>query len=662
MKLKRLARALALAALAAGPADGAKAGDPEGSAAPHAVELKYREQREACADRNPLRNAYFGELHVHTGFSTDAYTFETRTTPDDAYAFAKGEPIPFAGGRRVSLERPLDFTAVTDHASFLGEGRLCTSEDSPVYDSEPCVYFRGEQSDESGPLGGMGRRLAAITGGGVGTPARSAALCGEDFERCLAAMDSVWKENQAAAERHYDRTAECRFTSFNGYEYTATPDYAKVHRNVIFRGEAVPERVVAWVDEPNVWELWRRLRSDCLDAGNGCDALTIPHNSNMSNGQMFALDYFGEPRDRQVAMAELRARLEPLIEIMQTKGDSECRNGMWKVLGDPDPLCDFEKWRLLEPAPEDCEKGTGRGGVIGEGCQSRVDFARYALVEGLREAGRIGVNPIKFGMTASTDVHNGNSGDTEEASFDGLLGISDATPGQRLMRGTSTALPPAAFNPGGLVGVWAEENSRDALFDAMKRRETFGTSGTRILPRLFGGWTLDPALCADPALLQKAYAQGVPMGSDLSAPPEGAAAPRFLVSALRDPGGAGIRSLPLQRIQIVKAWPGEDDAIHQAVFDVAGNPDNGAGVDPETCEPQGAGDDTLCAVWTDPDFDPDSHAVYYARVLENPSCRWSTLQCNQFSEEDRPESCAHPQVSRAIQERAWTSPIWFVPR
>ena len=661
MLAKLLGLGLSVSVLAAGVPERTEAADSDDSSAPHALSLTYREPREACADRNPMRNAYFGELHVHTGFSTDAYSFETRTTPDDAYAFAKGEPIPFAGGRKVSLERPLDFTAVTDHASFLGEGRLCTSPDSPVYASESCVYFRGEQPDEGGPLGGMGQRLAAITGGGIGTPARSAALCGEGFERCRAAMDSVWKENQAAAERHYDRSAECRFTTFNGYEYTATPDYAKVHRNVIFRGAAVPERVVAWVDEPNVWELWRKLRADCLEAGNGCDALTIPHNSNMSNGQMFALDYFDEPRAEQVAKAELRARLEPLIEIMQTKGDSECRNGMWKVFGDSDPQCDFEKWRLLDPAPTDCEKGTGQGGVTGAGCISRVDFARYALVEGLREAGRIGVNPIKFGMTASTDVHNGNSGDTEEASFDGLLGISDATPRQRLSSG-SPALPPAVFNPGGLVGVWAEENSRDALFDAMKRRETFGTSGTRILPRFFGGWSYASELCGDAALLEKAYADGVPMGADLSEPPASGAAPRFLVWALRDPGGERVDSLPLQRIQIVKAWPGADDAIHQAIFDVAGNPDNGAGVDPETCEPHGPGHDNLCAVWTDPEFDPQRQAVYYARVLENPSCRWSTRQCNALPEGDRPAGCTHPQVPKLIQERAWTSPIWFEPR
>ena len=433
MLAKLLGLGLSVSVLAAGVPERTEAADSDDSSAPHALSLTYREPREACADRNPMRNAYFGELHVHTGFSTDAYSFETRTTPDDAYAFAKGEPIPFAGGRKVSLERPLDFTAVTDHASFLGEGRLCTSPDSPVYASESCVYFRGEQPDEGGPLGGMGQRLAAITGGGIGTPARSAALCGEGFERCRAAMDSVWKENQAAAERHYDRSAECRFTTFNGYEYTATPDYAKVHRNVIFRGAAVPERVVAWVDEPNVWELWRKLRADCLEAGNGCDALTIPHNSNMSSGRMFALDYI-EPAAgaEQVEQGANCARgSSRWWRSCRPRATPSAATGCGRCSAIRDEQCDFEKIRgCSTPRRTDC-----RDGISGAGLSHRqpaacpgVDFVRYALVEGLREAGRIGVNPIKLGITASTDVHNGNPGDVEEASFDGLLRHPWTTP------------------------------------------------------------------------------------------------------------------------------------------------------------------------------------------------------------------------------------------
>ena len=277
---------------------------------------------------------------------------------------------------------------------------------------------------------------------------------------------------------------------------------------------------------------------------------------------------------------------------------------------------------------------------------------RYALVEGLREAERIGVNPYKLGITASTDTHNSSPGDVEETSFDGLLGVSDATPQQRLERKN--------FSPGGLIGVWAEENSRDALFDAMKRRETFGTSGPRILPRFFGGWSYPTDLCGDATFVEKADAGGVPMGADLAPKPDDAGAPVFVVSALRDPGGEGLRTNALQRLQVIKGWTGSDGQIHQRVFDVAGD---GAevSVDPASCEPAGRGQDSLCAVWSDPDFDPTKHAVYYARVLENPSCRWSALQCDALPASERPAACTDPSVPRVIQERAWTSPIWYTP-
>lgn len=614
-----------------------------------------------CLDRSATRNAYFGEFHVHTARSLDAYTFQTVGGPDDAYRFARGEPIEFAGGREVQLERPLDFSAVTDHASSMGELALCIDPDSPVYDSRICKVVRGSNPTETGEAFEASESpLNAVTGRGVGYPLRNAELCGDDFELCRQAMDSVWAEHQRAAERFLDRSERCLFTTFNGYEYTATPDFAKVHRNVIFRNEVVPDRVVAWVDEPSRWGLWETLDEECIEAGTGCDAVTIPHNSNMSNGQMFEIDYREEPLEIQVEKARLWQKLEPLVEIMQTKGSMECRNGLWQVLGGPDPQCDFEKWRAMDPAPDQCRGRTGAGAILGQGCQSRLDFVRYALVEGLREESRIGVNPIKLGNTASTDMHNANPGDTEETSYDGVLGADDQRPEQRLVRHMKE-LSPAAFNPGGLVGIWAEENRRDALFDSMKRRETFGTSGTRIEPRFFGGFGLGGDLCGAPDHLERAYAEGVPMGSDLPARPESDARPTFVVSATRDPGAPGLRSLPLQKIQIIKAWPGEGDAMHQEVHDVVGDFASTATVDVLTCEPQGTGHDTLCGAWTDEHFDPDQNAVYYARVLENPSCRWSTIQCNQLAASERPETCDDPLLPKTIQERAWTSPIWYSP-
>jgi len=618
-------------------------------------------ERPACRDRSPTRNAYFGELHVHTALSLDAYTFQTVGNADDAYRFARGEPILFAGDRRIQLERPLDFTAVTDHASTMGELRLCTDPDSPVYDHRICRILRNTEPVQDGDTFLKSESpMNIVTGGGVGVPLRNAELCGEDFELCRIAMDSVWAEHQRAAERFQDRSANCRFTTFNGYEYTATPDFAKVHRNVIFRNEVVPSRVISWVDEPSRWGLWERLDTECIEAGTGCDVLTIPHNSNMSNGQMFEIDYRDEPLEIQIEKARLWQKLEPLIEVMQTKGSMECRNGLWQVFGGPDPQCDFEKWRAIDPAPAACKGKSEAGAILGRGCQSRLDFARYALVEGLREQARIGVNPIKLGNIASTDMHNANPGDTEEGSFDGVLGANDQAPEQRLVRHMK-ALSPAAFNPGGLVGVWAEENTRDRLFDSMKRRETFGTSGTRIQPRFFGSWGFGTGLCGAHDFLERAYSEGVAMGADLPARPTPGAIPTFVVSAQRDPGAPNLRSLPLQKIQIIKAWPGVGDAMHQAIYDVAGDRESEASVDLATCEPRGVGHDALCGTWTDPDFDPDQHAVYYARVLENPSCRWSTIQCNQFDVANRPATCDDPLLPKTIQERAWTSPIWYSP-
>ena len=270
------------------------------------------------------------------------------------------------------------------------------------------------------------------------------------------------------------------------------------------------------------------------------------------------------------------------------------------------------------------------------------------------------MNPLKLGITASTDAHNANPGDVEEVSFDGFAGTVDDSPVLRLTEDI-LIVGVAGRNAGGLVGVWAEENTRDALFDSMRRRETFGTSGPRIRPRFFGGWSYPGDLCGSADLLDHAYADGVPMGGDLPPKPEGAEAPRFLVSALRDPGAEELPSYGLQRIQIVKGWPGPDGEIHQQVVDVAGSAGDATELDLETCEVVDPGHAALCAVWTDPEFDPGQSAVYYARVIERPSCRWSRLQCNALPEADRPPACADPDVPDAIQERAWTSPIWYAP-
>ncbi len=628
---------------------------------------------EPCADHTPARAAFFGELHVHTRLSFDAYSWDVRPGPDEAYRFARGEAIALApldaagrGSRTLRLERALDFAAVTDHAEFFGPVSLCARPGSESYASRGCRTFRGDVPLDT-PFGELGARMAGLARapdpgahaepGGTPLPGLtglSPEVCGEDGSLCRREASSVWQQVQAAAERHYDR---CRFTTFKAYEYTATPQLSKVHRNVIFRNAVVPELPISAIDEPEAPALWRRLEERCLDAGTGCDALAIPHNSNLANGRMFSVPYREAPLDAQVAEAKLRARLEPLAEIMQIKGDSECANGLAGVAGGRDELCAFEKFRAWGEAPADCGEGTGSGALAGQGCSGRMDFVRYALVEGLVEADRIGVNPYKLGIIASSDAHNANPGDVEEASYDGWSGKQDASLATRL--GSAGPLGNLRSNPGGLVGLWAEENSRESLFQAMRRREAFGTSGPRIQPRFFGGWDYPEALCDDPDLVARAYAGGRPMGGDLPPRPPGARAPVFLVSALADPGDAAQPGGLLQRIQVIKGWADASGTLHQAIYDVAGNPDNGARVDEQSCRVSGPGERQLCAVWRDPAFDPAQRAVYYARVVENPSCRWNALQCASLPARERPASCRDPAVPKQIQERAWTSPIWY---
>ena len=568
--------------------------------------------REPCAERNELRNAYFGETHVHTGLSFDARSRDVQLSQDEAYAYARGEEVRLPplddrgqGTRRVRIDQPLDFAAITDHAETLAETALCVDPSSPAYPSATCKALRGE---------GLRLWLARIIAGSdvaphlrlyysfleyvtAERPERIAEVCGPGGTWCARASDTLWKGVQRSAERAYDRSSACEFSSFVAYEYTASPNASNLHRNVIFRGASVPDAPVAAADEPTPYGLWERLRRTCIDAGGDCDALAIPHNSNWSGGRMFLIEYPGaQDTSEQAAQARARSAIEPIVEIYQHKGDSECRNGLAGVASGPDELCDFEKLRPPGEPQEDCGDGydPDGGGMSLESCLSPRDFVRYALIEGLREEARIGANPFKFGLIAATDSHTGTPGAVEERSFHGGFGAGDDTPaGRARLRGHSA---------GGLAGVWAEENTREAIFDAMRRRETFGTSGPRIVPRLFGGWDYPVGLCDDPELVAKSYAGGVPMGGDLPAAPERADAPSFVVTALRDPGAPGRPGAPLQRVQIVKGWVGTDGLLHQRVFDAVGPPVDAAGVDPDTCRTSGSGFDWDLS--TELDIDP----------------------------------------------------------
>ena len=609
-----------------------------------------------CAHRDPLRRVFWGDLHVHSALSSDAWNFGVRATPEDAYRYAQGGmlrlPGPEGGTRQVRPLRPLDFMAVTDHAEFLGEVALCTTPGSPVYESDGCVLYRGQQA--RGEL--FGRLIVDPA------PRRFASICGEDNEHCTRAQRGVWQSLQQAAENALDRSEDCRFTTFVGYEYTSHKRGANLHRNVIFRNEVVPDLPISYLDESNEWGLWERLEEDCLDAGTGCDALAIPHNSNISSGRMFSLDMPGlDTREDRIRRARLRGRIERLVEIMQHKGDSECARQVSGVLGEPDELCDFEKLDLLGgvtgPCPEGPEAATRMN--RGMGCSTPLNFARYALMEGLIEQAELGVNSLAFGLVASTDTHNATGGAVEERAYRGHLGTGDDRIAERVS--VDARVPGNVVNnPGGLVAVWAEENSRDSLFDAMWRREAYGTSGPRIELRFFGGYRYPENLCLRADFVEQGYRKGVPMGAVLPSLPGPGAAPVFAVSALRDAGTADAPGGLLERVQIVKGWVDAQGRKHQQVYDVAGEIGE-ASVDLATCEPTGPGHESLCGLWRDPDFDPTLQAFYYARVIENPSCRYSAWECLSLHESQRPRSCSDARVPQTIRERAWSSPIWFEP-
>ncbi len=579
------------------------------------------------------------------------------STPDDAYRFAKGERIglgPFdaagKGQRSAQLQRPLDFAAVTDHAENIGEVNLCNTPGSASYDAPGCKTLRGEITEKTLLMKIVGvpmaRFLSVMSFG-----QRPVGICGEDAALCRASLRDAWQDNQAATERHNDTSTDCRFTSFHGWEFSWSPTFSKVHRNVIFRNATVTELPASAAEFPDPLLLWEKLDRDCINAGNDCDVLMIPHNPNASNGRMFTPEWLEEPIAEQQRRAALRARMEPVVEMMQIKGESECKNGFGTVFGE-DELCNFEKIRpAIGTAIKDCGEETSLGAMLGFGCQSRLDFVRYAIVEGMRQKARLGVNPLQFGFAGGTDTHNATPGDTEEKDWQGCCANTDIDAAARMTNKRELA-PRILRNPGGLMGVWAEQNTRDAIFDAIRRRETFATSGGRIQPRLFAGAALSADACDNDPVTQ-GYASGVPMGGELGHSEQ---SPVFIAAVNADPG-----SEPLQRLQIIKVWYDEQGNFYQAVHDVAGDSNSDAQVDTSTCETTGSGAAALCSSWRDPQFNPDQPAAYYLRALENPSCRWSHRQCIALPEADRPESCNDPAIQQVIQERAWSSPIWYQP-
>ncbi|MDP6376173.1 MAG: DUF3604 domain-containing protein [Pseudomonadales bacterium] len=591
----------------------------------------------------------FGDLHVHTSFSFDAAANQTGATPEDAQAYAQGEAIAFfpiddngVPTGSVRIDRPLDFLGVTDHGEFLGERAVCHREGSLVYESAFCETYRANERQGA-------RMLAGVIF--TESPKRIAQICGSDGALCREYAAAPWREIQRAANA---ANQPCKFTSFIAYEYTGTPGGSNYHRNVVFRNELVPNLPVSYIDAPIDSELWAGLDTACPEE-SGCDYLTIPHNSNLANGRMAPYMNLERNDENKRAYAERRLRREPIMEIFQHKGNSECVNGLSSILGAPDELCDIESVRRMGEektyltsgseglsgntslqTTRECRLGeVGTYGMLGAGCIHPTDFQRSGLLVGLEEEQRVGLNPVKLGIIASTDTHTATPGGVSEQDWGGAV-TGEATPTERLQPGILTS--GIDGNPGGLAGVWAKENTRDAIFDAILRREVFGTSGPRIVPRLFAGWALPDRLCDDPERDATAYAQGVPMGSDLIRAANGDK-PRLLAYAAKDPAGRN-----LQALHLIKGWVGGDGSLNTAVLPIVESEEGAA---------------TLCALYTDEDFDPAQSAYYYLRVVEPPTKRWHTYDCARTAEAERPEVCSNGAYPEMIREMAWTSPIWY---
>ena len=578
----------------------------------------------------PDRQALFGDLHVHTVYSFDAFIMNTRATPDDAYEFAKGGVLRHPGGFDMQMEEPLDFYAVTDHGFFLGSLRAMTQEGSPLYDHAYADKARDLATEEDSVA--LFQTMIQL----VSDDEEALTLVNEDIQR------DAWGSIVDAANRHNDPG---RFTAFIGYEYTSSgPEFENLHRNVIFRGDTAPLLPYTRVDSTNPEDLWAWMDTQ---RAAGYESLAMPHNSNGSNGWMFSLlDFDGKPLDS--AYADLRMRNEPLVENSQIKGTSDTH----PALSPNDEWADFEimKVRIASTLPS----------------QPEGSYVREALMNGLEFQAKKGFNPFKFGVVGSSDTHNASYAGDEE-NYWSKTGILDDTP---MERGSIPLSEPAAdgskyldtyrstWSAGSLAAVWAEENTRDSIYDAFRRKETYSTSGSKIKVRFFAGYDL-PSL-DDDNLISAAYQGGVPMGGDLIA--EAGQVPTFLIWAARDPNKA-----PLQRLQVIKASVRDGKAM-ETVYDVACA--DGGAVDPDThrCPDNGArvnladcaitpdvGDAELSASWQDPGYDAAEYATYYARVLENPVCRWSTWDAIRNGVEPSPD------LNATIQERAWSSPIWVSP-
>ena len=596
------------------------------------------------AGRNFPTEVFWGDTHLHTGMSMDAGAFGATLTPVDAYRFAAGEEITSSTGQRVKLSRPLDFLVVADHSDNMGFfPRLFAGEPSMLADPTGRRWYDMIQAGGQQGVEAAVEIIQALTANEF--PEALASLPG------TAAYRSTWEQTIDAAEAYNDPGD---FTAFIGYEWTSTASGDNLHRVVIYRDDGIrasimePYTTLSPSGSPDPRDLWNWMQS--YEDRTGGRLLSIAHNGNLSNGIMFPIieSFTGRRVDR--TYAETRARWEPLYEVTQIKGDGETH----PFLSPNDEFADYETW----------DQGNLDLSVLKEDEMLQYEYARSALQIGLELEQELGINPYKFGLVGATDSHTGLS-TAEEENFFGKH--SGAEPSPERVNHPMAKIGDAEYAGWSMVasgyqGVWATENSREALFDAMMRKETYATTGPRMLVRFFGGWEFTDADAQNRLPGDIGYSKGVPMGGDLSTAPA-AGAPTFLVAALKDPLSGN-----LDRIQIVKGWLGADGSRQERIYDVAWSGDRSPGTDGKL-PPVGStvdvanatwtntiGSPELIAAWTDPDFDAELPATYYARVLEIPTPRWTTYEAVRFGIE-----MPSPDVPMTTQERAYTSPIWYTP-
>ncbi|MFZ5601814.1 MAG: DUF3604 domain-containing protein [Pseudomonadota bacterium] len=596
------------------------------------------------AGRNYPTRPFFGDTHLHTSYSMDAGAFGARLGPRDAYRFARGEEVNASSGQPVKLSRPLDFLVVADHSDGMGFFPLLLSG-APSIMADP----QGRKWNEM-ILSGQGAEAAIdiIQSFGKGTISPAIVpLPGSE------AYSGAWQETVAAAEAFNDPG---RFTAFIGYEWTSNTGGNNLHRNVIFRDngdkalQVEPYTTVKPLGSDNPRDLWKWMAA--YEDKTGGNVLAIAHNGNLSNGLMFPIieSFTGKPVDK--TYAEQRAQWERLYEVTQTKGDGEAH----PFLSPNDEFASFERW----------DKGNLDGSVAKTKDMLEYEYARAALKNGLKLEQKLGTNPYAFGLVGSSDAHTGLAA-MEEENFFGKTTPQEPSPHRMTAKffdnaKTGVKIMDWEVSASGYAAVWANDNTRTALWDAMHRKETYATTGSRMIVRFFGGFEYTQADATSRIPAQAGYAKGVPMGGHLTAASKGKA-PTFLVAALRDPIGAN-----LDRYQIIKGWLDKKGELHEKIYDVAWSgdrkPDAQTGKLPavgSTVDIANAtwtntiGAPELIAVWEDPDFDADQPAFYYGRVLEIPTPRWTAYDAKRFG--------AKPLegTTMTLQERAYTSPIWYHP-